>query len=232
MNVSMGWPADVTVYKVLTDWGGLIGGGAALIAGLIAYAASLAQVRATKEAVKSQLKADQEKSSEEVEIFRRSIAIEIRQMIGQALAAHLGLARLLSEGRAPITSRMLEGSFINFTPIIYPAVAGKIASLGDEAMDVAITYNAIAIARDSSKRLSQSRNPDDLNQINVAAIAEVLLHACRQGRELLMKVRTSQPAHLEKDAQLIARITEAESKWPGMMRLIQEREAGAKPSAN
>jgi hypothetical protein len=47
-----------------------------------------------------------------------------------------------------------------------------------------------------------------------------------------MKVRTSQPAHLEKDAQLIARITEAESKWPGMMRLIQEREAGAKPSAN
>lgn len=49
----MGWPADLTIYKLLTDWGGLIGGGVALIAGLIAYGASLAQVKATKDAVAS-----------------------------------------------------------------------------------------------------------------------------------------------------------------------------------
>jgi hypothetical protein len=31
------WPADVTAYKLLTDWGSLIGGVLALVAGLFAY---------------------------------------------------------------------------------------------------------------------------------------------------------------------------------------------------
>ncbi|SRR6266446_2142026 len=33
----MGWPADLTWYKFLTDWGSLIGGGFALIAGAALY---------------------------------------------------------------------------------------------------------------------------------------------------------------------------------------------------
>lgn len=33
----MTWPPDLTTYKLLTDWGSLIGGGLALLAGLIAY---------------------------------------------------------------------------------------------------------------------------------------------------------------------------------------------------
>ena len=33
----MPWPTDLTAYKLLTDWGSLIGGALALLAGLIAY---------------------------------------------------------------------------------------------------------------------------------------------------------------------------------------------------
>jgi len=36
----MGWPADLTWYKLLTDWGSFIGGGAALIAGVLAFIAT------------------------------------------------------------------------------------------------------------------------------------------------------------------------------------------------
>jgi hypothetical protein len=36
-NMSLGLPANLTWYKFLTDWGSLVGGGAALLAGLIAY---------------------------------------------------------------------------------------------------------------------------------------------------------------------------------------------------
>ena len=36
----MGWPPDLTWYKLLTDWGSFIGGGAALIAGVLAFIAT------------------------------------------------------------------------------------------------------------------------------------------------------------------------------------------------
>ena len=35
--MNIGWPADLTVYKLLTDWGSFIGGGIALVAGVLAY---------------------------------------------------------------------------------------------------------------------------------------------------------------------------------------------------
>lgn len=39
MNLmNLGLPLDLTWYKLLTDWGSLIGGGFALIAGIVGYA--------------------------------------------------------------------------------------------------------------------------------------------------------------------------------------------------
>ena len=35
--MTLGLPLDLTWYKLLTDWGSLIGGGFAFIAGVIAY---------------------------------------------------------------------------------------------------------------------------------------------------------------------------------------------------
>jgi hypothetical protein len=49
----MGWPADLTWYKLLTDWGSLIGGFFALVAGALAYFSGKLQANATRQAAKA-----------------------------------------------------------------------------------------------------------------------------------------------------------------------------------
>jgi len=49
--VCIGWPADFTWYKLLTDWGSLIGGVFALIAGVIAYIGALRAARTQVSAI-------------------------------------------------------------------------------------------------------------------------------------------------------------------------------------
>jgi hypothetical protein len=45
----IGWPADLSFYKLLTDWGSLIGGSFALIAGAALYCIGRVQANAVKE---------------------------------------------------------------------------------------------------------------------------------------------------------------------------------------
>jgi hypothetical protein len=53
------WPPyDLTWYKLLTDWGSLIGGVFALIAGGIAYGAGLHQANATRKQIAVNAKKD------------------------------------------------------------------------------------------------------------------------------------------------------------------------------
>ena len=53
----IGWPADLTWYKLLTEWGSLIGGIFALFAGGALYVIGRMQVRVTKEAAEQQVAA-------------------------------------------------------------------------------------------------------------------------------------------------------------------------------
>ena len=55
-------PDDRNLYKLLTDWGGLVGGVFALIAGLVAYRAGQHQAKATLDAARDQIAADVEKT--------------------------------------------------------------------------------------------------------------------------------------------------------------------------
>jgi len=61
----MGWPADLTWYKLLTEWGSLIGGVLALIAGAAVVIIGRMQITTTRQvgdkqiaAVKANLQAD------------------------------------------------------------------------------------------------------------------------------------------------------------------------------
>ena len=49
------WLADLTLYKLLTDWGSLIGGGFALIAGAIAYKGAMRAARTQVSAIFSDI---------------------------------------------------------------------------------------------------------------------------------------------------------------------------------
>ena len=53
----IGWPADLTWYKLLTDWGSIIGGVFALLAGAALYVIGRMQVRATRDAAVQQVEA-------------------------------------------------------------------------------------------------------------------------------------------------------------------------------
>jgi len=59
--MQIGLPTDLSWYKLLTDWGSLIGGVFALIAGAAAYFAGKAQAKATWQAAYDQLAANDRK---------------------------------------------------------------------------------------------------------------------------------------------------------------------------
>lgn len=62
----LGLPLDLTWYRLLTDWGGLIGGVSALIAGIAAYLAGLTQAATTQQAAEMQVIAMQRATEQQV----------------------------------------------------------------------------------------------------------------------------------------------------------------------
>jgi hypothetical protein len=209
----LGMPQDLTWYKLLTDWGSLIGGGFALVAGVIAYLAGRTQATATQNAAELQAGVEREKHDQEVETIRQSIAIELRQVVGRAFNAHKLLAGLSTKTDGQITARMVDNSASVPVPIVYPAIADRIAFLKSEAMDVVIVYQLIEIGREGAARLLRSRTPDDIGVLNVAVVAEAFLQACLYARDILPKLPTGVALHDEKDANLINMITEQATAW-------------------
>jgi hypothetical protein len=175
MNICMniGIPPDLSWYKLLTDWGSLIGGVTALIAGITAYSAGCRQAAATRQAAQMQVEAEQRKYNQDVETVRKSLAIELRLVVERAFGTHNSLAGLISRTNGLITARMVDSSVGMPVPIVYPAVADRIALLKNAAMDLVIIYQLVEIARDGASRLIHWRTPDDIPPQTVAAVADV-----------------------------------------------------------
>ena len=79
--LNIGCPADLTWYKLLTDWGSLIGGGFALIAGAALYVIGRRQVKATAEAADKEIAATREAVSaaqEQTRVAQEQIAVTLR----------------------------------------------------------------------------------------------------------------------------------------------------------
>jgi multidrug efflux pump subunit AcrA (membrane-fusion protein) len=79
--VIIGWPTDLTYYKLLTDWGSLIGGGFALIAGAALYFIGRIQVNATRESADKEIAATREAISaaqEQTRVAQEQIAVTLR----------------------------------------------------------------------------------------------------------------------------------------------------------
>lgn len=174
-----------------------------LIAGLIALVAAAITVHCT-------LRVEQRKVDRELDALRKSLAIELRQLIPRALGVHGSLAKLGSKTDGPITARMLESLSRMPVPIVYPANAHKIGLLEKDAMDVVIVYGLLDIARDSVARLITTyRTPDDISPKVVLKTAEAFLEACKYVRSVLPKLRTGVAAHDDKDTLLITAIGKA-----------------------
>ena len=173
-----------------------------LIAGLVALAAAIITVSVT-------LTVEQRKVDRELVALRKSLAIEVRQLIPKALAAHTSLKKLGAKTDGPITARMVESLSGLRAPIIYNANAFQIGLLEGDAMDVVIVYGLLETARESVRLMGTSRAPDDINPDIVLQAAAILLEACKYARTVLPKIRTGVAAHDDRDAELIQAITVA-----------------------
>ncbi len=170
-----------------------------LIAGIIALIAAIITVFVT-------LNVERRKVEREIDALRKSLAIELRQLIPRALGAHISLQKLGSGEGEPITARMVESLSRMPAPIIYSANAHKIGLLEGDAMDVVIVYGLLDIARDGVGRLMTYRTPDDISSVVVRKTAEAFLEACKYALIVLPKLRTGVALHDDRDADLFQRI--------------------------
>jgi hypothetical protein len=178
-----------------------------LVAGLIALIAAIITVFVT-------LKVERRQVEREIDALRKSLAIELRQLIPRALGAHTSLQKLGSKADGPITTRMVESLSRVPVPIVYPANARKIGLLEGDAMDVVIVYGLLEIARDGVGRLMTYRTPDDISPIVVRKTAEAFLEACKYARSVLPRLRTGVASHDDRDAEFLQRIGTAASVQP------------------
>ncbi len=173
-----------------------------LIAGLVALIAAVITVVVT-------LKVERRKVDRELDALRKSLAIELRQLIPGALRVHGCLTKLGSKTDGPITVRMVESLSRMPVPIVYPANAHKIGLLGEDAMEVVIIYGLLGIARDGVARLITTyRTPDDIGSKVVLKTAEAFLEACKYARSVLPKLRTGVATYDDRDTLLIVAISE------------------------
>jgi hypothetical protein len=188
-KMDFGMPEDLTWYRLLTDWGSLIGGVFALLAGAAAYIAGRVQASATRQAAVMQVQAERQKGDREVEALRRSLATEIRQIVPRAFTAHKLLSGLANKQGTPITSPEVESLSRIPVPVVFPAAADKIGFL-DEAMDILIIYNLIEIGREGAAQLMRSQTANNVSPRSVAAVAAAFLAACSYVRDVLPKLKT------------------------------------------
>lgn len=179
-----------------------------LFAGLIALVAALITVFVT-------LKVERRQVDREIDALRKSLAIELRQLIPGALRVHGSLAKLSSKTDGPVTARMVESLSRMPVPIVYPANAHKIGLLEENAMDVVNVYGLLDIARDGVARLITTyRTPNNISPNVVLMTAAAFLETCKYARSVLPKLRTGVPSHDDQDAELLQRIGAAASVQP------------------
>jgi hypothetical protein len=181
-----------------------------LIAGLIALLAAFIAVRVT-------LNIEQRKVDREIDALRKSLAIELRQLISRALGAHISLLGLSAKTDGPITARMVDSLSRVPVPIVYPAIAHDIGLLGCDAMDIVIIYGLLDLAREGVAGLMRYRTPDNIPPALVTKVAEAFLEACKYARGVLPNLRTGVASHDKQDTDLIQAITERDSIWKSVV---------------
>jgi hypothetical protein len=184
-----------------TTWLDLFDRWQALAAGALGFAAGIFAVIYT-------LLIERRKAQRELDALRKSLAVELRQIIPSALRAGQALSDL-ARSHQQITARVVDNYARVPNPQVYPATAGKIGLLGDDAMGVVIIYSLFELGRSGAASLINSRAPDNIAPETVAAAAVPFLAACQYALSVLPKLKTGVAAHDQLDAGLIAKITAA-----------------------
>jgi len=197
----LGLPYDLSLYKLLTDWGSFIAGILALAAGVMAYLAGVRQANATREAVANQLDAEAKAQAVEVLKVRTALRAEIvafAKFVMGALETCRGIAT--GETHVPMAdaNAIVRGLY---EPTIFPAVAGQIAVLDNPHVPVQFYLrieeaksmaNTFALATDPAASVFHGSAPVPfVTKANAQAIADCLITALQLGRAIVADVPAS-----------------------------------------
>ena len=209
----LGFPGDLSVYKLLTDWGSILAGLLALVAGYFAYRAGGEQAEATRKATDRQLKAQADVQAAEILNIKTAIRAEViafaKFVIG-ALENCQGVAGgtvSIPRSDANAIVRGLQ------KPTVFPAVADRIALLKnphlpvqfyiriDEAKDIANTLALATVTEFGAPGMKTSNIAVDRN--NALAIADCLITALQLARAMIIDA----PADMSEAEQFVTNQT-------------------------
>jgi len=168
-TLSIGWPADLTLYKLLTDWGSIIGGVFALIAGAAAYVAGVKQARATRQAAEEQILEDRENKLRQARCIAAAINDELLLFGQRVHAARTFISEEIPKTKGPEEITNDVEALILRARIQVPSVISQnlqhLYLLGDEAGPAAAEAIALTlIYNDLVTRLpEQVRRHEDWN---------------------------------------------------------------------
>jgi hypothetical protein len=178
----------------------------ALLAGIIGFFAAISVVWFT-------LRSERRKRDHELEALRRSLGVEIRQLVVAARGTHLAFKRLVQNRAAEISARTIENLGFLPEPIIYRASANKIGLLDAQAMDVVTIYLQAEIVRGGIERLLRHGSPHNIPHHLIAGVAHHLMTICKTGQTILPRLKTNIPEIDGRDAALFDLIAIDASQW-------------------
>lgn len=187
-----------TALDFLDHWQALLAGGLGFLAAIIA--------------VRYTLRAERRRQNRELDALRKSLAVELRQVVPRAFGASNLLIKLAGSGQQ-ITARIIENYARVPRAVVYPAVAERIGLLGEQAMEVVIIYALYEIANSAAQSLIRnSRDPDNISADTVAATGLAFLNVCTYASSVLPNLKTGAAKYDLADAKVIRDIEEAEAK--------------------
>jgi hypothetical protein len=207
--LDMGWPADLTPYKLLTDWGSLIAGtlgfGAAIVAVLLA------------------MRSERRKAKRALESLRRALGVEVRQYTANAYRAHRQCKDMIVR-RSPdarIPAILVEDKTKLPPPHVFPNAVAQIGDFGTCAANLLLFFNRVAVTREAAERLLRHPSADNLPSDEVAWAVEGLIKIAELGTQLLPFLKTGietedstdADAIKETDADAIKEIEEEAKDW-------------------
>ncbi len=197
--MSIGWPADFTWYKLLTDWGSLIGGGiGALVGGALAAYAAYISVKTT---LKGQEKSDALKLSNEIAGIRRALHTEVGMIGLQCMHECKDWQSSISPRMAPKSTRTAK-----MPPLtIYNSISPRIGLLTREEIVPLISFSGTIHDAQMVVQSIDNRgtHPNDEDK---RLLAFLFSNTCLHAANFLDSVKDIPPC--ESDAVFISKLRE------------------------
>ena len=192
------WPPDITLYKLLTDWGGMI-------AGFLGFTAAILTVVFT-------LCSERRKTKRELASLRRALGVEVRLYTANALTAYLYCKSLILTDD-PIDAILIEDRAKLPTSGVYANAVIKIGEFGACAATLVRFFTSIAVAREAAERLRGHPSAKNLPRGEIAKAADGLIEIAKMGTQLFPFLKTGIQSEDDTDTDGITKIERAYSHW-------------------